>query len=88
MFGQSGLSFNLTCGVLLWPIEFVMTDLVNEYFGPQAVKRISYTAVVLISYAFIMFYGSIQIAPADFWIASKQDSGVPNMQHAFTSIFG
>lgn len=88
IFGQSGLSFNLTCGVLLWPIEFVMTDLVNEYFGPQAVKRISYTAVVLISYAFIMFYGSIQIAPADFWIASKQDSGVPNMQHAFTSIFG
>src|SRR5215475_4696938 len=54
LFGQSGLSFNLTCGVLLWPLEFVMTDIVNEYFGPRAVKRISYTAVILISYAFIM----------------------------------
>ncbi|MFZ8398885.1 VUT family protein, partial [Staphylococcus aureus] len=54
--GESGLSFNLTCGVLLWPLEFVLTDIVNEYFGPKAVRRISYTAVILISYAFIMFY--------------------------------
>src|SRR6266581_4919772 len=56
IFGQSGLSFSLTCGVLLWPLEFVMTDIVNEYFGPRAVKRISYTAVILIGYAFLMFY--------------------------------
>ena len=45
LLGQSGLSFNLTCGVLLWPLEFVMTDIVNEYYGPKAVRRISYTAV-------------------------------------------
>lgn len=88
LFGQSGLSFNLTCGVLLWPLEFVMTDIVNEYFGPKAVKRISYTAVALISYAFIMFYGSIHIPPADFWIGTKTAEGVPNMQHAFNGIFG
>ena len=47
LFGHSGLSFNLTCGVLLWPLEFVMTALVNEYYGPKAVRRISYTAVIL-----------------------------------------
>lgn len=88
LFGQSGLSFNLTCGVLLWPLEFVMTDIVNEYYGPKAVRRISYTAVVLISYAFVMFYGSIQTPPADFWIASKTDNGIANMQTAFNGIFG
>ena len=88
LFGQSGLSFNLTCGVLLWPLEFVMTDLVNEYFGPKAVKRISYTAIILISYAFIMFYASIHIPPADFWITSSQTKGIDNMQTAFNSIFG
>ena len=71
LFGQSGLSFNLTCGVLLWPLEFVITDIVNEFYGPAAVKRISYTAVVLISYAFIMFYAAIHIPPADFWIGSN-----------------
>jgi uncharacterized PurR-regulated membrane protein YhhQ (DUF165 family) len=58
LFGQKGLSFNLTCGVLLWPLEFVITDIVNEYYGPKAVRRISYTAVILITYAFIMFYAA------------------------------
>ena len=56
LFGQKGLAFNLTCGVLLWPLEFVITDIVNEYYGPRAVRRISYTAVALISYGFVMFY--------------------------------
>ncbi|SHN27572.1 queuosine precursor transporter [Chitinophaga sp. CF418] len=88
VFGQSGLSFNLTCGVLLWPLEFVMTDIVNEYYGPKAVKRISYIAVALISYAFIMFYVSLSVPPADFWIGSNADKGIPNMQVAFGGIFG
>lgn len=88
LFGQSGLAFSLTCGVLLWPLEFVMTDIVNEYFGPRAVRRISYTAVVLISYAFLMFYLAMKIPPADFWLTTKTASGVPNMQNAFEAIFG
>jgi len=88
LFGQSGLSFNLTCGVLLWPLEFVITDIVNEYYGPKAVRRISYTAVVLISYAFVMFYGSIHTPPAAFWITSRTTDGIDNMQTSFNGIFG
>lgn len=88
IFGQSGLAFNLTCGVLLWPLEFVITDIVNEYYGPKAVRRISYTAVVLIAYAFIMFYAAMKIPPADFWISSRQENGIPDMQDAFGGIFG
>src|SRR5258708_4959591 len=61
LFGQSGLSFSLTCGVLLWPLEFIMTDIVNEYYGPRAVRQISYIAVALISYAFLMFYMAMRI---------------------------
>lgn len=88
LFGQKGLAFNLTCGVLLWPLEFIMTDIVNEYFGPKAVRRISYTAVALISYAFLMFYVAIKIPPADFWIGSGTQNNIGNMNDAFTSIFG
>lgn len=88
LFGQSGLSFNLTCGVLLWPLEFIITDIVNEYYGPKAVRRISYTAVILISYAFIMFYAAMETPPADFWIGSGVAVGIPDMQSAFTGIFG
>lgn len=89
LLGEDGLTYTLTCGVLLWPLEFVMTDIVNEYYGPKAVRRISYIAVGLISYAFVMFYLAIEI-PADraFWTGSQQSNGVPDMQVAFSSIFG
>ena len=49
LLGESGLSLSLTCGVLLWPLEFIITDIVNEYYGPKAVRRISYIAVALIA---------------------------------------
>jgi uncharacterized integral membrane protein (TIGR00697 family) len=88
LFGQSGLSVSLTCGVLLWPLEFVMTDIVNEYYGPKAVRRISITAVVLISYAFLMYYAAIHVPAADFWITSQAQSNIANMQNAFSAIFG
>lgn len=88
LFGEKGLSFNLTCGVLLWPLEFIMTDIVNEYYGPKVVRRISYIAVGLIAYAFIMFYMAIHLPAADFWLGSKADAGIQNMQVAFNGIFG
>jgi uncharacterized integral membrane protein (TIGR00697 family) len=86
--GQTGLSFNLSCGVLLWPLEFIITDVVNEYYGPKAVKRISYIAVALISYAFFIFYLSINFPPADFWRSTGAENHIPDMNDAFTSIFG
>lgn len=89
LLGESGLTYTLTCGVLLWPLEFVMTDIVNEYYGPKAVRRISYIAIALISYAFVMFYLAIGIpAEQSFWVGSQKEAGVPDMQVAFSSIFG
>ena len=88
LFGQKGLSFNLTCGVLLWPLEFVMTDIVNEYYGPKAVRRISYTAVALILYGFVMFYFAMGVPPADFWYSTGVQDGIPDMSKAFNGVFG
>jgi hypothetical protein len=88
LFGQTGMSFNLTCGVLLWPLEFVITDIVNEYYGPKAVRRISFTAIILISYAFLMYFLAIGVPPADFWISSGGKNGIDNMQNSFNAIFG
>lgn len=88
LFGQGGLGFTLTCGALLWPLEFVITDIINEFYGPKVVRRISYTAVSLISYAFLMYMFAIRVPPADSWIASSPKQGVPNLQDAFSAIFG
>lgn len=88
LLGEKGLAISLTCGVLLWPLEFVMTDIINEYYGPKAVRRISYIAVGLISYAFLMFYMAIHIPGADFWYGTGVQAGVPDMGKAFNAIFG
>lgn len=88
LFGQGGLGFTLTCGVLLWPLEFVITDIINEFYGPKVVRRISYTAVALISYAFLMYFMAIHVPPADLWLASSAKQGVTNLQNSFSAIFG
>ncbi len=87
LFGDD-YSFNLTCGVLLWPVVFVMTDIINEYFGRKGVRFISWLAVALIAYGFIMLYGAMQTAPNTWWITSKQTAGIENMSKAYNGIFG
>ncbi len=37
--GNTDLSFNLTAGVLLWPVVFVMTDVINEYYGRKGKEK-------------------------------------------------
>ena len=87
-FGESSLSFNLTAGVLLWPVVFIMTDIINEYFGRRGVRFMSFTAAGLIAYAFIMVYFAMGLHPADFWVQRDTNFGVINMDEAFNTIFG
>ncbi|MEK7256736.1 MAG: queuosine precursor transporter, partial [Bacteroidota bacterium] len=87
LFGQSG-SLMLSAGVLLWPVVFVTTDLINEYFGKRAVRFLSWMMVGLISYAFLMVFLAIELVPAEFWKGDYQAHGVPDMQAAFSQVFG
>ncbi|OGU27371.1 MAG: hypothetical protein A2057_10480 [Ignavibacteria bacterium GWA2_35_9] len=86
--GFENLSFNLTAGVLLWPVVFIMTDIINEYYGRRGVRFISFTAAGLILYAFLMVFFSILLNPSDFWIERQTPSGIVNMDLAFNTIFG
>lgn len=100
IFGVDGLSFNLTAGVLLWPVVFVMTDVINEYYGQRGVRLLSFLAVGLIAYAFFMFFIGIHLVPADFWPHSHLDRiadpvqrenmqvQVGNYNTAFSLVFG
>ena len=65
-----------------------MTDIVNEYYGPKAVSRISFIAVGLIMYAFLMFYMAMGVPAADFWFGSGVKDGIPDMSKAYNGIFG
>ncbi|GAB5522256.1 MAG: queuosine precursor transporter [Roseivirga sp.] len=89
LFGDFLLQFNLTAGVLLWPVVFILTDIINEYFGKEGVKRLTYITVGLIAYAFVVIYLAMELAPADFWldINSTDDEGNPlNINTAFNKV--
>ena len=93
LFGVEGLGFNLTAGVLLWPVVFVMTDIINEYFGKKGVRFLSWLAVALIIYAFVMAFLAIKTPPNDWWqftsgVRSDPANSLPDMNLAFTRIFG
>ncbi|RZA18484.1 MAG: VUT family protein [Lysobacteraceae bacterium] len=87
LFGQSG-SLNFTAGTLLWPIVFIMTDTVNEYFGKRGVRIVSWLAAGLIAYGFVFAYLAIHLAPASWWVGAVKDQGVPDYQAAYAAIFG
>jgi uncharacterized integral membrane protein (TIGR00697 family) len=87
LFGQQG-SLNFTAGVLIWPIVFILTDVINEYFGRRGVRLVSYAAIGMISYGFLFAYASIHLAPAGFWVTVNAERGVPDMQAAYDSVFG
>ena len=92
--GVGSLGFNLTAGVILWPVIFIMTDIINEYFGVKRVKFLSYMTVGLILFAFVMIYGAIYIAPNDWWTSvsgmdtSDTSNSIANMNLAFRKIMG
>jgi hypothetical protein len=85
--GREG-SLVFTAGVLLWPVVFIMTDIINEYYGRRGVRLLSYLASLLIGYAFFVVYNAIRLVPADWWVTQSTAQGVPDMQAAFSGIFG
>ncbi len=87
LFGQTG-SLSFTAGTLLWPLVFVLTDTINEFFGRRGVTFISWLGVALIGYGFIFAFAAIALAPAGWWVTAAQAQGVPDYQAAFAAIFG
>jgi queuosine precursor transporter len=83
------MDFNLTAGALIWPVVFITTDLINEYFGKSGVKRISYFTAILIAYAFIVIFFSMALEPAAFWKELKNNDGSSfDMNMAFNKVLG
>ncbi len=87
--GFEKLSLNMSAGVLNWPIVFIMTDIINEYFGKRGVRMLSYIAVALISYAFMVIYFSIVLTPSGFWVTKTlADGSLIDMNAAYNNMLG
>jgi queuosine precursor transporter len=84
------LDFNLTAGVVIWPVVFILTDVINEYYGKSGVRKISFITSGLIAYSFVIIWLTTMLEPAQSWLDmnSKDDSGNAfNVQFAFNSLF-
>lgn len=88
LFGVKGLSFNMSAGVVTWPLIFIMTDIINEYFGVKQVRFLSILTALLIGFAFLAVGVAIKLAPADFWLIQRVDGQEISMPRAFNAIFG
>lgn len=85
------MDFNLTAGAVIWPIVFITSDLINEYFGKPGVKRISYLAAFFIAYSFIVIFLTMKLPPAQWWLDANSkdaDGNFFNMDFAFNKILG
>jgi uncharacterized integral membrane protein (TIGR00697 family) len=71
--------FTQSIGIILWPVVFVLTDLINEHYGKQGVRKLTYITVGLISYMFIIISISLHINAVDF---------SPVNDETFKTVFG
>lgn len=85
------MDFNLTAGALIWPVVFITSDLINEYFGKPGVKRISYLTAGLIAYSFVVIFLTMRLPAAGWWLDANNTDAAGNyfnMDYAFNKIFG
>jgi uncharacterized integral membrane protein (TIGR00697 family) len=78
---------NQTAGALNWPIVFIVSDIINDYFGKRGVRFISFTTAGFIAYSFIIIYVATLLVPADFWLDTNRGDSNFNINDAFSRIF-
>ncbi|MBT5437691.1 MAG: queuosine precursor transporter [Flavobacteriales bacterium] len=82
LFGTELGPFVTIVGILPWPIVFLLTDLLNEFYGYKAVKRLSWITAILIAYCFIIVGLAIQIPAYEIEGSSLSDD------YSFNKVFG
>lgn len=83
-FGGS-YSLHLSAGMLAWPVVYIITDIVNEYYGPKGVRFLTVTAIVLIVYSFLIFRWAMGLSPSENF---NLGFGVADPDAAFRGVFG
>lgn len=75
------LSVEHTMGMLPFPITFLLTDLINEYYGKRGARRVVYISLAMAAFAWMLI-----------WISRKAPTleGIPGTATAasFENVFG
>ncbi|MDZ4727181.1 MAG: queuosine precursor transporter [Leptospira sp.] len=74
----SAFGFTMTMGVIPFPITFLITDLLNEYYGRKVVRATTLLGMIMIGLAYVLILIDIQI-PAG--------ANSPIDDHSFRTVF-
>ena len=76
---NNSLVFTMTMGVIPFPVTFIVTDIINEYFGRRGIRFITFVGMSMVLFVLIL----LQI---DMAIPAAAISPVPD--EAFNAVFG
>jgi uncharacterized integral membrane protein (TIGR00697 family) len=71
--------FTQSIGIILWPVVFVLTDLINEYYGQSGVRKLTFITIGLIIYTYILISIAMSLKAVGF---------SPVSDAVFTTVFG
>ena len=69
----------MTAGVIAFPITFIVTDLLNEYYGKPGIRFVTLLGMAMIIFEFLLLQAAIVVPTASI-------SPVP--EEAFSTVFG
>jgi len=58
--------FTQSIGIILWPVVFILTDLINEYYGRSGVRKLTFITIGLIIYTYILITVAINLKAVNF----------------------
>ena len=71
--------FTQSVGIILWPFVFLLTDLINEHFGKDGVKKLTFITIGLIIYTYIFLTLAMNLQATSF---------SPVSDSSFKTVFG
>ena len=81
-FGTEIGPFVTIVGILPWPVVFLLTDLLNEFYGYKAVRKLSWITAILIAYCFLIVGLSMNIPAVNIPGSNLSDDS------AYNKVFG
>lgn len=56
--------FPIIAGIVPWPVVFLLTDVLNEFYGKQTVRRLSWMTCGFIAFCFLLVFVAVEL-PTD-----------------------
>ena len=77
--GMEFTSVVMTAGVLAFPITFIVTDVMNEYFGRAGIRFVTLLGLGMVAFEFLLLQAALAVPVAEI---------SPVSQDAFGEVFG